>query len=208
MARSNLHQGWTYIHRPTDRRDSLLYTSHTFPPPVMRAWIIIEPAPILHRPPRPSSGDRAKRSLSISCSPRAFLRFHRSRGNREILPSRHLRNWKYIYIEGGEGEKKYISLRGKEEGLISILSGQFGKEPRIIGPENVGRLSLRRGRVCGRCIRTVHVSIIVIRRLGRRGKEYGCVLFGPGADNRVVRPVRLKCGTGIVENEGNSLFNV
>lgn len=122
MARSNLHQGWTYIHRPTDRRDSLLYTSHTFPPPVMRAWIIIEPAPILHRPPRPSSGDRAKRSLSISCSPRAFLRFHRSRGNREILPSRHLRNWKYIYIEGGKGEKKYISLRGKEEGRINFYS--------------------------------------------------------------------------------------
>lgn len=52
MARSNLHQGWTYIHRPTDRRDSLLYASHTFPsPPVMRAWIIIEPAPILHTVP-------------------------------------------------------------------------------------------------------------------------------------------------------------
>lgn len=74
MARSNLHQGWTYIHRPTDRRDSLLYASHSFPPPVMRAWIIIEPAPIL-----PVQG--SSETLSISCSPRAFLRFHRSRGN-------------------------------------------------------------------------------------------------------------------------------
>lgn len=42
--------------------------------------------------------------------------------------------------------------------------------------------------------------------IGSEGKKYGCVLFRPGADNRVVRPVRLKCGTGIVENEGNSLF--
>lgn len=125
-----------------------------------------------HRP-----RDRAKRSLSISCSPRAPLRFHRSRGKRENPDTFVIEN---AYIRRRR-RKKYI-FPSAWEGLISILSGQFGKEPRIIGPENVDRLSRRR--VCGRCIRTCRNnrdSFI------RSSNKYRCVLFVRWPDNRVAQ---------------------
>lgn len=87
-----------------------------------------------------------------------------------------------------EEEKKYISPR--VGGLISILSGQFGKESRIIGPENVDRLSLgtRSFAVDVHLNGIYHVSIIVIRLYSGGGEVSVAFSFDgrpPGADNRV-----------------------
>lgn len=109
-----------------------------------------------HRP-----RDRAKRSLSISCSPRAPLRFHRSRGKRENPDTFVIGN---AYIRRRR-RKKYI-FPSAWEGLISILSGQFGKEPRIIGPENVDHFVCRDDEFALDV--SERVVTIAIRLFGRR----------------------------------------